>query len=235
MLLTKPDFPRGIVFAFLAALTACNGAAGPSGAPSAPPGGSSWVHSDAKKQRLMYVSDPGTGDVYIYQVSNDALVGTLTGFGNQLSGMCVADGQAILEFAHGGTQVIGEFSPGGGVTGSCSVDPSTGNVAMGVIYYGSAPGFVYICPAGKGCTQYNPHILSYVDFVSYNKNGLLYADGANDGRSGFAMAQFYSGNSINLSSKERRSKIPAESLTQMVSCRSETVTRPYIKSLRTAR
>ncbi|HEY3676783.1 MAG TPA: hypothetical protein VGK84_12430, partial [Candidatus Tumulicola sp.] len=152
----------------------------------------------AKKQRLMYVSDTGTGNVYIYQVSNFSLVGTLEDV--QAMGMCVdkandvwvVNGNGMLEFAHGGTQVIGEFSSGGGFTSSCATDPSSDDVALGTLYYGSAPGSIDICNVTSGCTMYNPHVISFVDFLSYSKDGVLYADGANAGRSGFAMASFSS-------------------------------------------
>ena len=40
----------------------------------------SWISPDAKKIPLLYVSDLGTGDVYIYAYRTGVLKGTLTGF-----------------------------------------------------------------------------------------------------------------------------------------------------------
>src|SRR5580692_2579193 len=42
--------------------------------------GKSWMSPSAKKSALLYVSDAGSGDVYVYSYPKGKLTGTLTGF-----------------------------------------------------------------------------------------------------------------------------------------------------------
>ena len=97
---------------------------------------------DAKKHKLLYVSDAGsnTVDVYLYPKMTPA--GVLTGF-NEPWGLCsdhhgnvfVADvwNYRVLEFAHGGTSPIASVDDGDGHPENCSVDRGSGNLA--VAYY----------------------------------------------------------------------------------------------------
>lgn len=103
--------------------------------------GKSWIRPDAGKQWLLYVSDgsSGTIDIYDYRVRVGRLYGQITGFSFPY-GQCI-DGAGdvyvvdnatakIYEFAHGGTSPIATATDEYGSPIGCSVDPTTGNVAI---------------------------------------------------------------------------------------------------------
>lgn len=153
----------------------------------------SWMDPRAKGQRLLYVSDTQNKAVYVFGGSSNTLVGTLTGFSRPM-GECVdadndvwiVDSDAAIEYAHGGTAPIGKI-----VTSyynfttpySCAVDPLTHDIAIGInhSYYHDA-GFVMVCASQSQCTDYQPAAAAYVSFVSYDKDGNLYADGVSRSR-----------------------------------------------------
>jgi hypothetical protein len=188
-------------------LAGCNGASSqlqpvaPGSAPAAQhaqrdAGRGSWMKPEAKGQRLLYVSDSQNRAVYVYGASNK-LVGTLTGFSQPL-GECVdvandvwivdGEGNAVVEYAHGGTNPIAGIETSAGDPVGCSIDPTTGDIAIGVYSFTSAPGWIQICTVPSfQCTIYKHSPVSYVSFVSYDKDGNLYVDGT-DRNKGFAMA-----------------------------------------------
>jgi hypothetical protein len=140
----------------------------------------------AKGQRLLYISDEKNRSVYIYGTSN-RLVGTLTGFFQPL-GECVdatndvwivdGEGNGVVEYAHGGTNPISGIETSAGDPVGCSVDPTTGDIAIAVYSFTSAPGWIQICTLpSRQCTIYKHSPVSYASFVSYDKNGNLYVDG----------------------------------------------------------
>jgi len=103
--------------------------------------GKSWILPDAGKQWLLYVSDASTGtiDIYNYRVKVGKLYGQITGLSFPY-GQCV-DGHGdvyvvdnatakIYEYAHGGTSPIVTASDDYGSPIGCSVDATTGNVAV---------------------------------------------------------------------------------------------------------
>jgi hypothetical protein len=104
--------------------------------------GGSWMSPEAKRQRLLYVSDSKANAVYVFTYPKGTPAGTLTGF-DEPWGMCsdrsgdvfVADvwNFRLVEYAHGGTTPIATLTDDDGHPTNCSVDPSTGNLA--VVYY----------------------------------------------------------------------------------------------------
>lgn len=101
--------------------------------------GRSWMLPDAAKvKELLYVSDWGTDDVFIYNYRTRALIGRLTGFAKPY-GQCVdkvgnvwitnLDSTAVVEYAHGGVTPRKTLHAAGHSAG-CSVDPTTGNLAV---------------------------------------------------------------------------------------------------------
>src|ERR1700722_208896 len=99
----------------------------------------SWMAPDAKKQDLMYISDSFASTVYVYSYPAGKLVGELTGLSGP-QGMC-ADAKGniwvtssltnqIMEFAHGGTSPLVTLMQTGQIFDGCSVDPSTGALAV---------------------------------------------------------------------------------------------------------
>jgi hypothetical protein len=206
---------RRAAFAIVAALLA--GCAGRSVVPGdGPPGnaagaradrGFSWMAPDAKrkKTRLLYVSDDGTNDVYVYSYPQGTLEGTLTGFSFP-EGECAdkkgdvfianSDAQTILEYAHGGTTPIQTLSDAGYFPVGCSVDPTTGNLAVANTYNTTFTGggiAIYQKATGEP-TIYTDTELNFPHLCGYDARGNLYADGFNSAFS-FAFAEIPKGSS----------------------------------------
>ena len=94
---------------------------------------------DAKRaKKLLYVSDWGTEDVFVYDYKTGALVGTLTDLESPY-GQCVDKkgdvwivsnaGGYIVKYARGGTEPLKKLTTDQQPVG-CSVDPTTGNLAV---------------------------------------------------------------------------------------------------------
>ncbi len=154
---------------------------------------------DAKSHDLMYASSLGTDDVYVYTYPKGKLVGTLTGFGGP-QGMCVdAKGDVfivdnansdIVEYAHGGKKPIATLSDAGYYPWDCSVDATTGNLAVANIYSASGPGDIAIYANAQGSpTSYSDPSLAYIYFCGYDNAGNLYLDGLYAGNYSFAFAE----------------------------------------------
>jgi hypothetical protein len=105
--------------------------------------GGSWMLPEAKRGDLLYVGSPVTDDVYVYTYPGGKLVGTLTGLDNP-QGLCSdtkgnvwttnADSHGnsyLAEYAHGGTTAIATLDDSGFLSLACSVDPTTGDLAVG--------------------------------------------------------------------------------------------------------
>jgi hypothetical protein len=150
----------------------------------------SWMDPSAKGQRLLYVSDPQAGSVFVYGASSNKLVGTLTQIVDPL-GECVdaknnvwiVDNDGLAEYAHGGTTMIGSIDMYylyyGAHPYSCAIDPTTGNLAISIVdrYQGHDAGLILVCSSDTSCAQYEEKDRVYFYFVSYDKNGNLWADG----------------------------------------------------------
>ena len=128
--------------------------------------------------------------VRVRGVVRQKIIGTLAHF-NQPLGECVdaksdvwiVDSNGLTEYAHGGTKSIGSISMYPRYYGdhpySCAIDPTSGEIAISIInrYQGNDAGLVLICDSEGDCASYVTHARAYIYFVSYNKNGDLYADG----------------------------------------------------------
>ena len=113
--------------------------------------GRSWMAPGAATKDLLYISNYYTDDVLVYSYPQDKLVGTLTGLegptapaptrkatsrivNNNLSD----SGEDAVEYKHGGTKPIATLKIGAGYAVTCSVDPTTGSLAVTVFdTYGS--------------------------------------------------------------------------------------------------
>ena len=102
----------------------------------------SSLDPDASSQGLLYLSDNGTGDVYVYSYPQSRLVSTLKIPSGNALGECVdsvgdvfvtamesSGGSMIYEFAHGGTNPIETLSDPGQAYG-CAIDSKSGNLAV---------------------------------------------------------------------------------------------------------
>jgi hypothetical protein len=152
--------------------------------------GRSWMDSDAKKERLLYISDSATNDVYVYSYRSRKLKGTLTGF-NAPQGECVdgtgdvwitnLQGGNIVEYAHGGLSPIATLSDGGQFPEGCSVDKATGDLAVSNLSGVSGPGNVSIWKNAQGtATAYPIPNMPVVFFLGYDDKGSLFVDGQGD-------------------------------------------------------
>lgn len=152
--------------------------------------GGSWMLSDAKRHKLLYVSDPSANAVYVFTYPRGDLVGTLTGI-NQPWGLCsdnagnvfVADvwNDRVLEYAHGGTTPIASLTDDHGHPTSCSVDPVTGDLAV-VYYFLNRPHrfseiAVYAGERGSPRRHYGSKIGHSLWWCAYDDRGNLFVDG----------------------------------------------------------
>src|SRR5665213_768440 len=212
--LSSARFAIGIA-AVVVLLTGCNGGGTPPLGPASPalhstsarqaasahPGGS-WMAPDAKRNNLLYISDVLGQTVTIYSWPGLKLEGTITGFFNS-EGLCVDKAgnvfvpndtslgvHQITEYAHAGTNPIANLlDPNGSVLG-CSVDPTTGNLAV-TSFYGAdgRQGHISIYPKATGTpTVYDASNLYYYYYCGYDAAGNLFVDGL-DGGSAFGFAE----------------------------------------------
>jgi hypothetical protein len=160
----------------------------------------SWMAPEAKRDTLLYISDVGTNDVYVYAYPTGVFLGALTGF-NGPEGECVDKtgnvfianytASNILKYAHGGTSSIATLSDPGYLPGDCSVDPTTGNLAVtNYLTTGSGQGNVAIYKDAKGSPKayYTAPFIHQMLFCGYDKGGNLFVDGEASGGA-FAFAE----------------------------------------------
>jgi hypothetical protein len=100
-------------------------------------GRGSWMSPSAERADLLYISDAKSAEVYVYRLRDLKLSGTLAGFsypGGECSdgrgNVWITDASRIVEYAHGGTSPISVLSDPNVYAVSCSVDPSSGNLAV---------------------------------------------------------------------------------------------------------
>jgi len=164
----------------------------------------SWIAAGAKKMSLLYITDANNGTVSVFSYPKGQLEGTLTGF-EEPYGDCTSKAGAvwivddetatISEYAHGGTSPIATLSDTGEYPAGCSVDTSTGNLA--VTNYegpGGGQGSLSIFKKAKGKpVVYTDSSISRAWFCSYDDSGNLFVDGDKNGTSGFQLAELPSG------------------------------------------
>lgn len=148
----------------------------------------SWMARQLGKRDLMYLSDVGSGDVYVYSFPDAQLEGTLTGLSFP-AGECVDKAgdvwiveegpNEIVEYAHGGSTPIATLTDPNNAPEGCSVDPTTGNLAVANAQTLSAgAGSVAVYANAEGTpTLYTDSQMKFVLFVTYDDKGNLYADG----------------------------------------------------------
>ena len=195
--------------AVAALLAGCSGAANPPAAVSgALPANvhsvaGSWMAADAPAGSLLYVSDSNNNDVDVYSYPAAKLKGKLTGF-SVPHGMCVdpagdvfitsGGSSEIFEYAHGGTKPIRTLQDPGYFPKACSVDPTTGNLAVMNFQQTAASGNVVIYAHAKGKPKaYEAPNMFFYYFVDYDAQGNLFMDGDEmDGRT-FVFAKMPAG------------------------------------------
>lgn len=193
-------FARAAALAALVLIAGCGGAETLGARPFAFLGGlpavaTSWMTPGAAHQNLLYVSDAGTNDVYVYSWPQTRFVGKLKGFSDP-QGECVdkkgdvwianLGTSQMIEYAHGGTKPIATLNNVGYAVNGCAVDPTTGNLAVTIMEKngqssGGSGGYVVIYKKARGTPKiYSDGSPHYPFFCGYDDRGNLYVDGAGD-------------------------------------------------------
>jgi hypothetical protein len=150
----------------------------------------SWMSPQAKGSLRLYVSDYSNGVVYAYTYPAGALVGAI--YGPAVRGMCrnksgqiwIVDGSGFVKlYAAGGWTPLKVLPVKGYDPLGCAVDPKSGNLAVSNLN-GAKGGrgsiTIFSNAAGKGTTHLDSIIYNF-DFVAYDANGNLFADGQDNG------------------------------------------------------
>lgn len=143
----------------------------------------SWMLPEAKHEDLLYVTGLGSmaGGIFVYTYPAGKLEGVLinavspeSDCADPKGNIWVADaGRAeILEYAHGGTSPIAVLDDKGFVPYGCSVDPTTGNLAV-TNYYNLA---IYSQAKGSAKLYHDPSV-EYYTFDGYDPKGNLFVSG----------------------------------------------------------
>jgi len=169
--------------------------------------GASWMLPEANGEDLLYVSNgPASSHnsawVTVYSYPRGKLVGILRGFAAP-AGECVdrggnvfitdTDTGKIFEYAHGGKHPIATLPAPGPDSLGCSVDPTTGNLAVSSLGFGNN-GAVGIYKGAKGSPKlYKNRAFQMYYFCGYDNSGNLFVDGQNYASSAFEFAELAQG------------------------------------------
>jgi hypothetical protein len=163
----------------------------------------SWMSPDAKKAKsLLYVADQGANDVLVYTYPAGKLTGTLTGFETP-TGVCSnkagdvfilnGNGTTVTAYAHGGSAPIRTLDLPGYPYFNCSVDPTTGNLALGVLA-GSCGNCIAVFTNASGTpTTYSPSGQNGFPGCGYDNHGNLFCDAYANSEDNFALYEVAAG------------------------------------------
>jgi hypothetical protein len=165
--------------------------------------GPSWMLAEATKHELLYVSNWNSSKVTVYTYPEGHLVGKLTGFA-QPYGECTDNsgnvfitnfnGSNIFEYRHGSVTPKAVISDSGEHPAGCSVDPTTGNLAVNNSYTvsneaGSISLYRYNSHHRWGTpTIYSDSSFFYMYFCGFDASGNLFVDGYTDYGGSFILA-----------------------------------------------
>lgn len=152
----------------------------------------SWMDPDAKKKKLLYVTDPINWDVGVYEYRTGKQVGQLSTGLDYPQGICAdktgniwvanSGGYNMVEFAHGATKPTATLDDNSFEPVSCSVNPTNGDLAVGNILYfrEGIEGNITIFKGAAGTgTLYGDNAFYSYYFVGYDDKGNLFFDGTN--------------------------------------------------------
>ncbi len=163
-----------------------------------------WISPELARStsQLLFVSDSGTADVYIYKLPTLKLMATITGFA-QPQGECsdgkgniwVTDTNAktIYELSHQG-RLENELSDGSGYPAACAWDSTTGNLAVSNLFgIASGSGSILIYKnASESPVSYENPGQYYYNFAGYDTAGNLFFDGR-DAKGDFMLSELPKG------------------------------------------
>lgn len=166
----------------------------------------SWVSPAVRRApRLLFVSDYGNGNVYIFTMPAMALKGTLTGFSFPEGECSDASGNIwitntgasqVLQYSRTGT-LLNTINIPGEYPASCAVNKATNDLAVTNIESTSGgPGSVMVFKNSTGTptTYTNASIYLYF-FDGYDNNGNLFFDGMDSSRVVSYFAELSAGSS----------------------------------------
>jgi hypothetical protein len=141
----------------------------------------------AKPSGRLFVSDAGTGDVYLFEVPSLKLFTILTGFTTP-QGEC-SDNKGDVWVTDPGAETIDQLTYAGrvqnrlsdtsGYPDGCAWDPTNGNLAVMNLFSGSDPGAVLIYHHASGIpNKYTNPKQFFYDFGGYDGEGNLFFDGS---------------------------------------------------------
>lgn len=189
------------LFIAAACLTGCGGGSLPRSGASAvlPQAVAPTGHSD-----LLYVTDTVSQDVYVFSYPSGTLLQTLTGFQDP-AGECVdASGDVfvantgasdVIEYAHGGTMPKATLKDSGFFPVGCSIDPTTGNLAVTnfpIASDGQGTVVIYKHAKGHPTGHYTDPAISAMLLCGYDGSGNLFVDGLTRA-SAFEFVELHSG------------------------------------------
>ncbi|HEY2475873.1 MAG TPA: hypothetical protein VGI19_13880 [Candidatus Cybelea sp.] len=164
----------------------------------------SWMSPRAvQAKNLVYVADGGRGKVRVYTYPSLEQAGNLLDLADP-AGVCsdskgnvwVVESKApkLIEYAHGSTKEEAMLSDAGAQYPlGCSVDPTTGNLAMTNLGGPSGGGNILIWAGAKGsATTHSDSDMSFVYFCGYDAQGNLFVDGL-DAHYNFVFAELPNG------------------------------------------
>jgi hypothetical protein len=173
-------------------LAGCGGSQPPIGAPGVMPqsraistraaqGRSHAAAGPATSGDLIYVSN-GCGGVCVLSYPDGQVVSIITLSGS-IGGDCsdssgevfVTNDTQVVEYARGDSSPIATYSVAGEEADACSVDPTSGNLA--VVFRGTGANIAIFPPRSETPSYYNAHIDAY--YCGYDADGNLFVDGLN--------------------------------------------------------
>jgi len=187
------------------ALCVCAAAAMPAGCGGSPPPTPAYSRiSDqaASRDVLLYVTDPNDNLVYMLSLPTGKLVGKLTGFNQPLTDCSDAAGNVYIvdsqdgqvrAYKHGAKSAFRVLSVRGYIPTGCSVDPTTGNLAVASCC-GSPNGSLAVFKNARGSPKYYVH--SEYDgywYCTYDGSGNLFANAISSVSSNFNVVELPKG------------------------------------------
>jgi hypothetical protein len=151
--------------------------------------GKTWMLPEAKSGNLIYATD-GCGGTCVVSYPQGKVVGSLSAGGYSGSGACtdsnghvfIGNNGTVVEYTHGGSKPFATLELPGGGAGACSIDSTTGNLA--VIANFSGVGVAIFADAKGTPTIYGAGILPVG--CGYDNQGNLFVSGLNSGLPGLS-------------------------------------------------
>jgi hypothetical protein len=179
-----------------------------------------WMFTEASAKPLIYISTSQSPLVYVYtfklHLVGELNVGSPQGeCTDKVGNVWITDtfSSQLVEFAHGGSKAIRTISDSGQQPVGCSVNQSTGDLAVANICSAATCGngdvAIFAKPRGRPRAFFDPSIDHYFA-CAYDDHGNLLVDGRNDKEKASRHVVFFS--MLSVGAKTLRSIAIAKSL-----------------------